>query len=156
MALPLAILVIAGVTSAVFYGRLPQSTGWQFSGGVPVSQVSRGAFLGWALGLQIMLCVVAFIIVFVIVSAGRRMQLTASPLNRTLIGIMGNIVAMPQLIIYYAVLDIFLNNIYGKSLPPLWVFGIAVLFIGALVIFSVFITAFLKSRAEKIQEKTGS
>jgi hypothetical protein len=156
IALPLAIFFIAAVSAVVFYGKLPPQVGYRFSGGAAISETGRGVFLGWSLGLQLLLSLAAVIIVLLVVYVGRRMQLADNQLNRTLTGIMGNIVAMPQLIICYAVLDIFLYNIYHKSLPPLWIFGIAILFIGGIVIFSVFIIAFLKSRAEKIQEISGS
>ena len=99
---------------------------------------------------------IAVVIVFLVVSVSRRLGLAESELNKTLVVIMGNMVALPQVIIFYAMLDIFLYNIYAKALPALWAFGLLVLFAGAIIIAVVFFRAFARSRNIKTENTSGS
>ncbi len=99
---------------------------------------------------------IAAVIVFLVVSVSRRLGLAESELNKTLVVIMGNMVALPQVIIFYAMLDIFLYNIYAKALPALWAFGLLVLFAGAIIIMVVFFRAFAQSRNIKTENTSGS
>ena len=154
--LPAAALFIAVTIAAVLYGRLPQETAYRFSGGVPVSRLDRAAVLAWALGLQLVFVLLSLAITAFVTMASRRMQLAETPLNRTLFTIIGNVVALPQIIIAYAMLDIFLYNIYEKALPPLWIFALAVMFIGGIVLAAVFARAFVQSRNLKTENISGS
>lgn len=154
--LPAAVLLIALIISAVFYGKLPRETAYRFSGGLPVSRVSRGGFLAWTLGLQLIFVLLALTVTLLITGTARRMCLAESHLNRTLFGIMGNMVALPQIIIVYAMMDIFLYNIYGKALPALWAFALAVLFAGGVIMAVLFIRAFMQSRKLKTENISGS
>jgi hypothetical protein len=154
--LPPAILVVAIVSAAIFYGRLPQETGYHFSNGVAISAISRGALLAWTLGLQLVFVLAAAVIVFLVISVSRRLGLAESELNKTLVVIMGNMLALPQIIIFYAMLDIFLYNIYAKALPALWAFGLLMLFAGAIIIAVVFFRAFARSRYIKTKNTSGS
>jgi len=154
--LPLAILLLAVVSAAAFYGSLPQETTYRFSNGAAVSTIGRGAFLGWSLGMQLVFVLIAAVIIFLVISASRQLHLAESELNKTLVGIMGNMVALPQIIIVYAMLDIFIYNIYAKALPALWAFGLLVLFAGAVIIAVVFFRAFARSRNIKTENTSGS
>ena len=154
--LPAAVLFIAVIIAAVFYGKLPTQTAYRFSGGVPVNWLDRGGVLAWALGLQLVFVLLSLAITAFVTMASRRMQLAETPLNRTLFTIIGNVVALPQIIIAYAMLDIFLYNISGKALPPLWIFALAVMFIGGVVLAVVFARAFVQSRKLKTENISGS
>lgn len=154
--LPAAVLLIALILAAVFYGRLPPETAYRFSGGVPVSWLDRGGVLAWALGLQLVFVLLSLAITFLVTGASRRMQLTETPLNRRLFAIIGNVTALPQIIIAYAMLDIFLYNIYEKALPSLWVFALAVMLTGGIVLAAVFARAFVQSRKLKTENISGS
>ena len=156
IALPPAILVMAIVIAASFYGRLPQETAYRFSHGAAISAIGRGALLAWSLGLQLVFVLAAAVIVFLVVNVSRRLGLLESELNKTLVGIMGNMVALPQVILFYAMLDIFLYNIYAIALPALWAFGLLVLFAGAIIIVVVFIRAFARSHNIKTENTSGS
>ena len=149
LAFPLLIFIAAVVTSAVFYGKLPLQTGYRFSHDVAVSEASRGAVLGWGLGLQAFFTLVATMLVLLIISAGKKMNLTQNSVIKTVLGIMGNMLGIPQIIIYYATLDIFLYNVNEKVLPETWIFGIAVLVVGGLIIVGILVKAYLESRLNK-------
>jgi uncharacterized membrane protein len=154
--LPGAVLLIALVLAAVFYGQLPQETAYRFSGGVPVSWLDRGGVLAWALGLQFVFFLLSLAITFLVTGASRRMQLTETPLIRTLFTIIGNVVALPQIIISYAMVDIILYNVYVKALPPLWAFALLVMLAGGIVLAALFARAFAQSRKLKAKNISGS
>jgi uncharacterized membrane protein len=156
IALPAAVLLVVLVFAAVFFGKLPPDTAYRFSGDVPVSWLDRGGVLAWALGLQFIFFLLSLAITLLITGAARRMQLTETPLNRTLFTVIGNVVALPQIIITYATLDIFLYNIYSKALPPLWVFALLVMLVGGVVLAVLFARAFTKSRKLKTEKISGS
>ena len=47
---------------------------------------------------------------------------------------MGNMVALPQIILIFAMLDIFLYNAYDIRLIPLWIIVIVVLLLGTIIL----------------------
>ncbi len=69
----------------------------------------------------------------------------SSPLP-SLLPIMGNMVALPQIVLVFAMLDFFLYNAYQIELIPLWIFTLIVLVIGAAVLLILFIRAFRRYR----------
>jgi hypothetical protein len=156
IALPGAMLLITLVLAAIFYGKLPQETAYRFSGSTPVSRLDRGSVLAWALGLQLVFAALSLAITFLITSAARHMQLVETTLNRTVFAIIGNLVALPQIIFAYAILVIFIYNIYGKTLPPLWAFALAVMVIGGVILVVFFTRALMQSRKLKTEIISGS
>jgi hypothetical protein len=154
--LPAAMLLITIILAAFFYGKLPAATAYRFSGGVPVRWLDRGGVLAWALGLQFVLVLLSLAITFMVTGAARRMQLPETPLNRSLFAIIGNVVVLPQVIIAYAMLDIFLYNMDDKNLPPLWAFALMVMLAGGVVLAVLFTRAFAQSRKLKAEKISGS
>ena len=59
----------------------------------------------------------------------------------SIISLMGNMIGLPQLILCFAILDIFSYNAYQIRLIPLWVFSLIVMGIGAVVLGLVFVSA---------------
>ena len=145
IAFPAAVLLIAIAFAALFYGKLPQEIAYRFSGGAPVSWLDRQTFLAWALGLQLVFVLLSLAMTLFITMAIRRVLLTETTLNRTVFSIIGNVIALPQIVIAYAMLDIFLYNIYGKSLPALWAFALAVMVVGGIVLTVLFARAVAQS-----------
>lgn len=156
VALPLAMLLISIVLAVIFYGRLSPEVAYRFSNGHPVSSASRGALLGWSLGLQLVFTLLSLAMTALVTYAARRMQVIETPLNKMLFAIIGNVVALPQIIIAYAVLDIFLYNIYVKSLPSLWAFALLVMVVGGAILAVLFARAMAQSRKLKLEKPTGS
>jgi uncharacterized membrane protein len=156
VALPLAALVITLILAVVFYGRLPPDTTYRFSGGVPTNRISRGVFMAWTLGLQLVFVLISLAMTLLITGAARRMQMAANVLNRTVFSIMGNMVAIPQFIIIYAMADILIYNVYGRTLPALWIFALAVLCAGGTVMGILFARAYVQSRKTMIKNTSGS
>jgi len=59
----------------------------------------------------------------------------------SIVALMGNMIGLPQLILCFAILDIFSYNAYQIRLIPLWAFSLIVMGIGAIILAMVFVSA---------------
>jgi len=137
--LPAAILLLSIILAAGLYPQLPAEVAYRFADGTPDGWLSRAAFTTWAIALQLALSLLSLVVVSVAALAVR--QLPESALTRRLLAVMGNIVVLPQLIIAFAMLDIFLYNIYQIQLLPIWVFALMVMVLGGTILAVFFIQA---------------
>ncbi len=133
IALPLAFLVIAGALAAGFYAQLPATLAYRFSDGAADTWLSRAALLTWTLVPQAFFALLAYGIVRVVLVSTRYWPADNAPM-RGIITVMGNTLALPQIILAYAMVDIFLYNIYDIRLIPLWLFAIIILVAGGAVL----------------------
>ena len=131
IALPVAIFLLCVIMAAVFYARLPAEAAYHFVDGSPDRWLSRSAVILWTIVPQLVLIFIGLMVVFAAAMAVR--QLPETPLMRRALLIMGNIVALPQLIIAFAMLDIFLYNIYQIHLIPVWVFALIAMVVAAVI-----------------------
>jgi uncharacterized membrane protein len=147
VALPVAILVFSVAISIIFYGQLPEEVAYRFKlDGSPESFLSRGNTVAIMLAVQLLLALGAVGITLVI------SRLRALTVNREslwvqpegLLLFMGNMPAIPQLILAFALADIFSYNTYDTHIMPLWLFALVVLVVGAVVIGIVTIPVFFK------------
>jgi hypothetical protein len=60
---------------------------------------------------------------------------------RTIVALMGNMVALPQIVFGFAIADIFVYNAYQIHLPPLWIFAVVFMVVGGIIIGVVFVRA---------------
>ena len=66
------------------------------------------------------------------------------------IGIMGNMLVIPQVIIFFAMIDVFSYNSYQTHFLPLWLNALIVLLAGGLILGIFFLRAILRAwRANK-------
>ena len=61
---------------------------------------------------------------------------------------MGNMVALPQIILGFAMLDIFLYNAYQIDILPLWIFALIVLVLGGIILGVFFIILVIRQFRE--------
>ena len=137
IAFPLAVLLISVVLTLFFYGKLdPVQLAYRFKAdGSPGAYISREALLILMLGVQALLVLMAGLLTWGI---GRLRVFTrvdpsefwVSP--ALVLGFMGNIFGIPQLILSFALLDIFTYNAYQLHLVPLWLFAVVVIVLGAI------------------------
>jgi hypothetical protein len=135
--LPLTILLLSIVLVIYFYRLLPADIAYHFaSDGSPDSWISREMAVLWALLPQFFLALLAVAVTWgttkinIIVK-----QTVAVGINlQTLLALMGNMVTLPQIIICFAMLDIFSYNAYQIRLMPLWAFTLIVMGLGAIVL----------------------
>ena len=62
----------------------------------------------------------------------------------TIVALMGNMVALPQIVFGFAMADIFVYNAYQVRLPPLWIFAIVFIVVGGIAIGAVFVRAIMR------------
>ncbi|MBI4267189.1 MAG: DUF1648 domain-containing protein [Chloroflexi bacterium] len=142
--LPVIILSLSVVLAAFFYRLLPPESAFHFeSDGSPDKWTSPVAIVLWMLLPQFIFAGLAGGIVVGVTRFSMRFKLTERPQIKVekILMLMGNMVAMPQVILSFAMLDIFLYNAYQIHIMPLWAFVLIVMLIGAMVLGRFFIQA---------------
>lgn len=134
--LPAAILLLSIIFTAYFYRLLPGEVAYHFSDGLPDGWMGRGAIVAWTLTPQVFLALLAAAIVFGIIKLGALFQRAGgSPvMPGKILLLMGNMVALPQIIISFAMLDIFSYNAYQIHIMPLWLFALIVMVVGGILL----------------------
>ena len=135
--LPLIILVLTIILVAVFYGKLPMEVAYHFdSEGIPDSWLTKNSVLLWAILPQAFLTVTAVLITLGISKISgffTQLESTGVKLKNVLI-FMGNILSLPQIILCFAMADIFSYNVYEIRLIPVWLFALIVMGLGAVIL----------------------
>ena len=151
--LPVAIFLLSIILAACFYHLLPGETAYHFQDGSPDKWMSRNAIIAWMLTPQLLFAMLSIAIVWGIIRLSTRFQQTASNWVEKILSLMGNMVALPQVILGFAMLDIFSYNAYQIHLMPLWVFALIVMGLGGIALGIFFVLAFqrvlLTERASK-------
>ena len=137
IALPLVVLILTVAMVGYFYRLLPPEVAYHFqSDGSPDQWLSRSTIVLWALLPQFFLTILAGAITWGLTKLGSVSSDVAAimaKLGRLLL-VMGNMVAIPQIILCFAMLDIFSYNSYQVHILPLWVFALIVMVVGAIVL----------------------
>lgn len=145
--LPLFFLLISVILVAVFYNRLPFPVAYHFqSDGSPDMWAIPGLFVFWALLPQFLLTLGAVVVTWIISRlATRFLEPESAVVNpQKIMLITGNMVAIPQLILDFAMLDIFSYNSYQTHLrPSVLVFALIVMVVGGIIL-SVFFVQTVK------------
>jgi uncharacterized membrane protein len=141
---PLIILLLSIVLSAYFYHLLPAGVAVHFElDGTPDKWLSREMTMVWMLLPQLFLVLLAGIIAWGITKLGILFgQSRGSGVKAgRIVSFMGNLVALPQLIVFFAMVDILSYNAYQTHILPMWIFLLVILVLVtvALVVFLVFI-----------------
>lgn len=134
---PVAILFLSLVLAAIFYPRLTAELGYHFQGdGSPDRWLNRNRIILAMLIPQLILTLVAVATTWGITRLSARLQLPQqTAINRERIfWLMGNMMALPQIVLSFALLDIFVYNAYGIHIMPLWIFAVIVMAAGGIVL----------------------
>ncbi len=134
--LPVAILLLSVLLCAFFYPRLPAEVAYHFKDGSPDKWLSRSNIVLWMLVPQLFLTLLAGAITWGIARlAGLYIppERTGIRLERIIV-LMGNMITLPQIILGFAILDIFSYNSYQIHLLPLWVFALLVMVVGGIIL----------------------
>ena len=142
--MPMVILLLSIILTMYFYQRLPVAVAYHFkSDGSPDRWLSRGAITLWTLLPQVLLALLAGAITWGIARLSALFRQPDS--NRikagSILQVMGNMVALPQIVLLFAMLDIFSYNSYQIHLMPLWVFAVIVMVAGGAILGLFFIRA---------------
>jgi len=138
---PLAILLISIILVAYFYPLMPDEIAYHFTDGAPDRWTSRTSITSWLLIPQFLLTLLAAGIVWAAIRLSARLQQTESGAVSIMLAIMGNMIALPQIILGFAMLDIFSYNAYRIHLIPLWVFAVLVMAVGGIILGIFFLQA---------------
>ena len=108
--------------------------------------MSRGAIIAWMLAPQFFLALLAAAIIRGITKLSTRFRQTASRGVERILSLMGNMIVLPQIILGFAMLDIFSYNAYQIHLMPLWVSALIAMGIGGIILGVFFILAIRQVR----------
>jgi len=128
--LPVVILLLSIILTAYFYHLLPVKVAWHFEAdGSPDEWLGRGTIILWMLLPQLFLTLLAGAITWGITKLGALFRQPESTWIKpeSILVLMGNMVALPQVILCFAMLDIFSYNSYQIHILPLWVFALIIM-----------------------------
>ena len=128
--LPIAFLLLAIILAAYFYHLLPAEVATHFKlDGTPDKWLSRPMSMVWVLTPQFLLALLAGGIVWgvtkLIVLPKQAESAWIKP--QRILSFMGNMIALPQLIVCFAMLNIFSYNSYQRHIMPMWIFLLIIL-----------------------------
>lgn len=148
--LPVNILVLSLVLLFIYWFKLPEETAYTFDGsGLPTRTMETPGLLLWLAGIQLGLTLAAALVTRFIAGVFNRYVEPDSKSIRpgTVISLMGNIIGLPQVIIFFAMIDIFSYNSYGTHLMPLWLNALIFLLAGGIILSVFFLRALLQVRS---------
>ena len=148
--LPLVVLLLTVIIVIALGGQLPLQVAYRFNpDGSPDAFVARTGFLVIILACQFLLTLMAGGITFGIamlkVPLGGGAGLS-SP--EKVVSFMGNVIGVPQFILFFVTLDIFSYNLYQIHVFPMWLFLIVVLGLATIALVVTFF--YLISRARQM------
>ncbi len=141
IALPLAVLLLSLLLVAFFYRLLPPEAAYHFTDGAPDRWLNRNVLLAWLVVPQFFLTLFAWVVAYGGVLLGHRFPPASPAWMEKVLLIMGNMVGLPQLILGFAMLDIFSYNAYQIRLFPLWAFAVVVMGAGGVLLGAFFFSA---------------
>ncbi len=147
---PVAILLLSILASAYFYRLLPNEVAYHFKlDGTPDRWFSRGTALAWGLIPQLLLALLAAAIAWVVTKLRIFSRLPDSTWKNPegMLSIMCNMIALPQIIAFFAMLNIFSYNSYQAHIMPMWIFLLVIL--GLATITLMLLLALIFSRARR-------
>jgi len=127
---------------------LPDQVAYHFQDNSPDRWAGRGALVTWLVVPQLFFVILAFIVIRLVLLSARYWPIDNTVIRR-IIPVMGNIIALPQIILTFALLDIFLYNAYQIRLIPLWIFTLVILILGVVVLGTFFFQTARQSRRQR-------
>ena len=149
--LPVAILLLSIFLSAYFYHLLPTEVAYHFElDGTPDRWFSRGMTMVWVLMPQFFFTLLAGAIVWGIMKLGILSRQTGSTWIKPerILSLMGNMIALPQLIVCFTMLDIFSYNSYQMHIMPMWIFLLIILGLATIALGLLLIVIFSRARQQ--------
>jgi uncharacterized membrane protein len=150
-AVPLVVLLLVVALTAYFYHLLPAEVAVRFEDGLADGWLSRQATLVLALLPQFLLALIGMALAWLLTRLVRRSWPTEGTKTnpKTIVALMGNMVALPQIILGFAMADIFVYNAYQTHLPSLWIIALVIMVAGGIVIGVFFTRAIRRERARR-------
>ena len=153
---PVIVLLLAIVLFAFFYRLLPAEVAFHFdSEGNPDNWISRPMAGVAVLAPQLFLVLLAWGIVWGVTRLNRRFGWAESGGVRTgrVVSFMGNIIALPQFVLLFAMLDILSYNAYQIHIMPMWLFLAIILGLATITLLVLLTITIVKAR-QRLPGKT--
>ena len=146
--LPAVVLLLTIIMAVFFYPQLPTEVAYHFNpDGSPNKWLSPEMIMVWVLTPQLSLTLLAGAAVWGITKSGLlSSQAEGSFRPARILSFMGNIIGLPQLLLGFAMLDIFSYNSYGIHIMPLWIFVLIIIGLGSIILAIFFILAIRQVR----------
>ena len=144
---PLVLLVIYVIIAAVFYNMLPSGqVAYHFlTDGTPDAYASRAAVTGIGLAIQVILVLISLGIVFGISRSGFLSNQEGAVIKpESLLTFMGNVLVLPQVILLFAMYDIFSYNLYQVHPLSVWLFAVIILVITTIGFFFLIVSSAIR------------
>jgi uncharacterized membrane protein len=146
---PLIVFLLSLAIFAYFYHLLPSQLAVRFDlDDTPSMWLGRGATILWIILPQLLLLLVAWGIAWGVTRLGRRFgQAEGGWVSaERIVSFMGNIIALPQIIILFAMLDILGYNAYQIHILPMWLFLVVILGLATIALVMVAVFIYLRAR----------
>ncbi len=151
IAFPVALFLLTVILAGCFYPFLSSDIAYHFNGDMPDKWLSRGSFIAWMIIPQLVFAIIALAIVRLMMLTSRNFPAGTSPLQ-DLLPIMGNMLALPQIVIIFTMVSFFVYNAYQIRLISLWIFILIVLVIGGLILALLFMRAVRRAKRRQAQQ----
>lgn len=148
--LPVALFLLSIILVAVFYHKLPPEVVYRYTEG---TSVSRGAIIAWLVIPQFILALIGIALSGVGSLITRKNEPSDRARIMKILMAMGNMVALPQLILLFAMLHIFLYNAYEIRLIPLWIIIVIIMLISSIVLGIFFLQTLRQSRGSEVKNR---
>lgn len=150
ISLPLVVLIISIACAVILYNRLPGQMAYHFAdNGTGDQWLGRGLLMTSFLLPQFLLTFLAAGIALTMEKVGRsfvKAGKAKAVMVRDVISLMSNMIVLPQCILFFAMLDIFLYNAYQIHLLPLYLAAIIIMFLGSIAMGFFFFRQIMRSR----------
>ena len=146
---PVVVFILSIILFASFYHMLPAEVAVRFDvNGAPEMWLGGGATTLWMILPLLLLFLVAWGIAWGITRLDTRWGWArgGGVKARRIVSFMGNILALPQLIILFAMLDILIYNSYQTHILPMWIFLIVILGLATIFLAVLAVIIFLRAR----------
>ena len=143
--LPLVILLISIVITIYFYSKLPDAVVWRLNSN-DSPPISRFQIVLWSIVPQLFLTLLAIVIAYGTTKISNLFNQASEAGIKldTLLMVMSNMVIIPQLILLFAMLNIFSYNAFQKHISFIWWVSLAVIIAGVVSLSIFFIRAIRK------------
>jgi Na+/melibiose symporter-like transporter len=136
--LPVSFLLVSLILTAFFYRLLPAEITYRLQGDIPEKWMGRGALVLWMNLPQVVFFLLSLATVRLVLTGAHYWSADETPLNQ-LLPLMGNMVALPQLILLVVMLNLFLYNAYHVQMMPVWIIVVVIMAAGCIVLGIIFI-----------------
>jgi hypothetical protein len=136
------------IVAAIFYVQMPSEMVYHFQGSTPDRTMARGAFLAWMIIPHVFFTLLAISITRIVMFWAKYVPPGETPILQIL-PVMGNIMALPQIVMFIAMLQLLLYNVYQTGIVPLWIFTAVILAAGGVVLVTMFVRISRRYRKKK-------